>query len=69
MLVPSLLLWGFTAPHGLSEQLPDHDFGLGLAVACVIALACWVGGQWVGGRMVQKRRARLKEFLFDPVRG
>ena len=43
MLVPSLLLWGFTAPHGLSEKLPDHDFGLGLAVACAVALGCWVG--------------------------
>ena len=33
MLTPSLLLWGFTAPHGLSEKLPDHDLGLGIAVA------------------------------------
>ncbi len=69
MLVPSLLLWGFTAPNGLSETLPDRDFGLGLAVACVGALGCWAGGQWVGGRMVQKRQARLKEFLSDPLRG
>jgi hypothetical protein len=30
MLVPSLLVWGFTSPHGLSEKLPDHDLGLGL---------------------------------------
>src|ERR1700733_8838650 len=42
MLVPSLLLWGFTAPHGLSEKLPDHDLGLGVAVACGIAVICSV---------------------------
>ena len=69
MLVPSLLVWGFTAPHGLSEKLPDHDLGLGVAVACVIALACSLGGHRLGGVMVQKRRAKLVEFLSDPVRG
>jgi polyferredoxin len=69
MLAPSLLLWGFTAPHGLSEKLPDHDFGLGLAVACAIALACSVGGQRLGVLMMQKRRGKLESFLSDPVRG
>lgn len=69
MLVPSLLLWGFTAPHGLSERLPDHDLGLGVAVACGIALACGVGGQRLGVWMAQKRRSKLVPFLSDPVRG
>ncbi len=69
MLVPSLLLWGFTAPHGLSEKLPNHDLGLGVAVACVIALVCSFGGHRLGGVMIQRRRAKLVEFLSDPVRG
>jgi hypothetical protein len=69
MLVPSFLLWGFTAPHGLSEMLPDHDLGLGVALACGIALICSVGGQRAGGWIAQKRRAKLVEFLSDPVRG
>lgn len=69
LLVPSLLLWGFTAPHGLSEKLPDHDLGLGVAVACAIALVCSVGGQRLGGLIARRRRAKLVEFLSDPVRG
>ncbi len=69
MLAPSLLLWGFTAPHGLSEKLPDHDLGIGIAVACAIALVCSIGGQRLGGEMVKRRRARLRAFLSDPVRG
>jgi hypothetical protein len=69
MLAPSLLLWGFTAPHGLSEKLPDHDLGIGIAVACAIALACAIGGQRLGGALVTRRRAKLQAFLSDPVRG
>ncbi len=69
LLAPSLLLWGFTSPHGLSEKVPDHDLGLGVAVACAIALVCSVGGQRLGVWMAQKRRAKLAEFLSDPVRG
>jgi hypothetical protein len=69
MLGPSLLVWGFTSPHGLSEKLPDHDLGLGVAVACVVALACSVGGQRCGVWIAHKRRAKLVEFLADPVRG
>ena len=69
MLVPSLLLWGFTSPHGLSGKVPDHDLGLGVAVACGIALVCSVGGQRMAVWMAQKRRAKLLDFLSDPVRG
>ncbi len=69
MLVPSLLLWGFTSPHGLSAKLPDHDLGLGVVVACGIALACSVGGHRLGVWMAQRRQAKLVAFLSDPVRG
>jgi hypothetical protein len=69
MLAPSLLLWGFTSPHGLSGKVPDHDLGLGVAVACAIALVCSVGGQRLGVWMAQRRRAKLADFLSDPVRG
>jgi hypothetical protein len=68
MLTPSLLLWGFTAPHGLSQKLPDHDFGLGVALACVIAVGCAVGGQRLGARRMRKNRTKLTVFLSDPTR-
>ena len=60
---------GLTAPHGLSEKLPDHDLGLGVAVACAVAVVCSVGGQRVGVWLAQRRRAKLAEFLSDPLRG
>jgi len=69
MLTPSLLVWGFTAPHGLSEKLPDHDLGLGLAVACAIAVACSFLGHQLGWWMATRRAAKLRDFLADPVRG
>ena len=68
MLTPSLLLWGFTAPNGLSQKLPDHDFGLGVALACVIAVGCAVGGQRLGARIMRRNRTKLAAFLSDPAR-
>ena len=68
MLTPSLLIWGFTAPSGLSQKLPDHDFGLGVAVACVIAVGCAAGGQRLGVRVMRQNRTKLAEFLSDPAR-
>jgi len=69
MLVPSLLIWGFTSAKGLSGKLPDRDLGLGIAVACVVALACSAGGQRLGGLIAHRRREKLLEFLADPLRG
>jgi hypothetical protein len=69
LMVPSLLIWGFTAPHGLTQKLPDDDFGVGVLVACAISLICAVSGHRVGGWLAQRRRAALLEFLSDPVRG
>jgi hypothetical protein len=69
LMTPSLLLWGFTSAHGLSQRLPDHDLGLGVALACAIALACSIGGQRLGVGMALRRRAKLEAFLADPGRG
>lgn len=69
LLAPSLLVWGFTAPHGLSEKVPDHDLGLGVAIACAIAVVVSVAGQRLGVWMAERRRAKLIDFLSDPVRG
>ena len=69
LLTPSLLVWGFTAPHGLTEMLPDSEFGLGVAVACAITIVCAWGGHRMSGWLAQRRRAQLLEFLSDPVRG
>ncbi len=69
LMVPSLLLWGFTSKHGLTQRLPDRDLGLGVALACVISMACWVGGQHFGAGLARRRRTKLRAFLSDPLRG
>jgi len=69
LMVPSLLVWGFTAPHGLTQKLPDGDFGVGVVVACAVTLACALGGHRMSTWIAGKRQARLLEFLGDPVRG
>jgi hypothetical protein len=68
LMTPSLLLWGFTSAHGLSQKLPDHDLGLGVALACAIALAGSIGGQRLGVWMALRRRTKLEVFLADPGR-
>ena len=69
LMVPSLLLWGFTAPHGVSQKLPDHDLGLGVALACFISLACAVGGHRLAVSIAHRRQTKLAAFLADPGRG
>ena len=69
LMTPSLLLWGFTTVHGLSRKLPDHDLGLGVGLACAVAILCsFVSHRWAV-RMTQHRRAELLAFLADPARG
>jgi len=68
-LAPSLLIWGLTSPSGLTKKLPDNDFGLGIALACVIAgLAVWLGHR-VALRLIARRRHALVAYLSDPLRG
>ncbi len=69
LMAPSLLLWGFTSKHGLTQRLPDHDLGLGVALACVISVACSVGGHRLGWRLARRRRTKLLTFLADPLAG
>jgi hypothetical protein len=69
IMAPSLLLWGLTSTHGISQKLPDHDLGWGVALACAVAAACWFGGHWFGTRLVRRRHDKLREFLGDPTRG
>ena len=69
LMTPSLLLWGFTSAHGLSSKLPDHDLGLGVALACAVAVLCSFASHRRGVKMAQRRRARLLAFLADPARG
>jgi hypothetical protein len=69
LMAPSFLLWGFTTPHGITQKLPDHDVGLGVALACAVSLVCTVGGHRVGTWLVGRRRAKLGVFLADPTRG
>lgn len=69
LMTPSLLLWGLTSPQGLSQKLPDHDLGVGVALACAVSLVCAVGGHRIATWMVRRRRAELLSFLEDPTRG
>jgi len=69
LMTPSLLLWGFTSVHGLSRKLPDHDLGLGVALACAVALICSFASHRQSVVMAQRRRAKLLAFLTDPTRG
>jgi hypothetical protein len=66
---PSLLLWGFVSEHGLTQHLPDHDLGLGVVVACAVAIVCAVCGHQIGVRIVRRRRDALVAFLEDPTIG
>ena len=69
LMTPSLLLWGFTSVHGLSAKLPDHDLGLGVGIACAVAIVCSFASHRRGVRMAERHRARLLAFLADPTRG
>jgi hypothetical protein len=69
IMVPSLLLWGLTSTHGLSQKLPDQDLGWGVALACAVAAVCSLGGHRVGPWLAHRRREKLLAFLSDPTRG
>ena len=69
IMLPSLLLWGFTSTHGLSQKLPDNDLGLGVALACGVAAVCAFGGHRFGAWLAHRRRDALTAFLTDPARG
>lgn len=68
-MAPTLLIWGLTSTAGLSQKLPHNDVGLGLALACAIALAAVYLGQRTSLRLVARRRGRLVAYLSDPTRG
>lgn len=68
-LAPTLLIWGLTSPKGLTQKLPDNDLGLGLALACLIALGAAHYGQRVSLRLIARRRDKLVAYLSDPLRG
>lgn len=68
-LAPSLLVWGITSKSGLSKQLPDNDIGLGVALACAIAIAAVFLGQRVSLRLIAGRRDKLVSYLSDPLLG
>ena len=69
IMLPSLLLWGLTSTHGLSQKLPDRDLGWGVALASAVALLCTVGGHRLGSWWAGRRRDALVAYLSDPTRG
>ena len=69
LMVPSLLVWGFTSLHGLSRKLPDNDLGWGVWIACAVAVLCSFGSHRLAAWLIRRRRAALLEFLADPARG
>jgi hypothetical protein len=69
IMLPSLLLWGLTSTHGLSQKLPDNDLGWGVALACAVAAVCSFGGHRFGAWLAHRRRDALMTYLADPTRG
>ena len=69
VMLPSLLLWGFTSTHGLSQKLPDRYLGWGVALACAVAAVCAFGGHRFGAWWAHRRRHALVAYLADPTRG
>jgi hypothetical protein len=68
-LAPSLLLWGLLSPSGLTKRIPDDHLGLGIGLACVIAIAAVLAGHRISLRLIARRRDALVEYLSDPLRG
>jgi|SRR5665213_388389 len=68
-MAPTLLVWGLTSKSGLSKQLPDNDVGLGITLACGIAITAVYLGQRLSLQFIARRRARLVAYLSDPQRG
>jgi hypothetical protein len=68
LMAPTLILWGLLTPTGLSKNLQVTDFGWGVGVACVLAVAGWWGGHHVGYVLARRRSAWLDDFLADPAR-
>ena len=69
LMGPSLLIWGFNTKTGLTKKLPDNDFGLGVALACAIALGAIYVGQRVSVALITWRRATLLAELSSPWSG
>jgi hypothetical protein len=68
LMAPTLILWGLLTPTGLSKNLHVTDFGWGVAVACVLAVAGWWGGHRLGFAIARRRSVWLDDFLADPAR-
>ena len=68
-MAPTLLIWGLTSKTGLTKKLPDNNIGLGIALACAIAVGAVVVGQRVSLQLIVRRRARLVAYLADPRLG
>jgi hypothetical protein len=68
-MLPTLMLWGFFANHGLQGRLSDTEYAWGISVACVIAVVGSFGGHRVGAKMAHRRRATLSAYLGDPSNG
>lgn len=68
-MAPTFLIWGFTSKSGLTKTLPDNDVGLGIALACAIAIGAVYIGQRVSLRLIVRHRARLVTYLSDPRLG
>jgi hypothetical protein len=68
LMAPTLILWGLLTPTGLSKNLHVTDFGWGVGVACVLAVAGLWGGHHAGYVLARRRSEWLDAFLADPAR-
>jgi hypothetical protein len=66
---PTTLVWKIVGGVDPSTGGQDTVFVVGIAVACVIAVALWIFGHHFAIRLAVRRKEVLVEYLADPSNG
>jgi hypothetical protein len=69
LMLPSLAFWSFFAENGLKSKLSNGEYGVGILIACVLAIVGSLGGHRLGEHLAEHRRVELSAYLSDPSRG
>ncbi|HEX4430543.1 MAG TPA: hypothetical protein VHZ96_14845 [Frankiaceae bacterium] len=68
VLAPALLLTRHASGSRLG-LLTSREFSMSALICCAMALAAFILGHSVGGRLAERRRVQLVAYLNDPDRG
>ena len=69
VMAPSLVLWRVLSTDEHYQKFPYRNLGYAVALACAFAIVCGVVGYRFAFTIATKRRARIVEFLQDPLKG